>query len=211
MSETIADLPPTIAVLPFFVGGRFPKPDLLGRCEGDAIVRISGRELVERVREIGLGLQRLGLAPGDRVLLLAESRPEWLLVDFAILASGGVTVPVYPTLAAEQVGFIARDSGATIAIVSTAIQLEKAIAAAPTLPDLRAIVVTDAGHGAGRARHDRLVAGPHPARHRRTRPRGDSRRMGRGTRVPRSRQARPARRTSRPSSTRPARRASRRA
>ena len=105
--EGIAHLPSTIAELPFFAGGRFPRPDLLGRCEGDQIVKTSGRELIERVREIGLGLQSLGLAPGDRVVLLAESRPEWLLVDFAILASGAVTVPIYPTLAAEQVGFIA--------------------------------------------------------------------------------------------------------
>ena len=142
MSEPdgIAMLPTTIAELPFFAGGRFPKPDLLGRCEGDQIVKTSGRELIERVREIGLGFQSLGLAPADRVLLLSESRPEWLLVDFAILASGAVTVPTYPTLAAEQVGFIARDSGASLAVVSTVAQLEKIIAMAPTLPALRAIV-----------------------------------------------------------------------
>jgi long-chain acyl-CoA synthetase len=144
VTEAIPTAPATIAQLPFFVSGRFPKPDLLGRCEGDAIVPISGRELIERVREIGLGLQALGLAPGDRVLLLAESRPEWLLVDFAILASGGVTVPVYPTLAAEQVAYIARDSGATIAVVSTAAQLDKVLAMAHALPDLRVIIVTEA-------------------------------------------------------------------
>ena len=52
MSEPdgIAMLPTTIAELPFFAGGRFPKPDLLGRCEGDQIVKTSGRELIERVR-----------------------------------------------------------------------------------------------------------------------------------------------------------------
>src|SRR6188472_855121 len=109
--DEIATLPRTIAELPFFESGRFPKPDLLGRCENGTIVKVSGRELIERVREIGLGLQGLGLAPGDRVLLLAESRPEWLLADFAILASAAVTVPAYPTLSADQIGAIARDSG----------------------------------------------------------------------------------------------------
>jgi long-chain acyl-CoA synthetase len=142
MTDEITQWPPTIAQLPFFAGGRFPTVDLLGRCEGDAIVKTTGRDLIEQVRDIGLGLQSLGLAPGDRVVLLAESRPEWLVVDFAILAGGGVTVPVYPTLAVDQVAFIARDSGAVMAIVSTTVQLEKILAAAPTLPDLRTIVIT---------------------------------------------------------------------
>lgn len=145
-ADGIDALPRTIAELPFFASGRFPKPDLLGRCEGGAIVRISGREMIERVREIGLGLQGLGLAAGDRVLLLAESRPDWLMIDFAILASGAVTVPAYPTLAAEQVGAIARDSGASMAIVSTQTQLEKILGLAPTLPALRLIVVSDQEH-----------------------------------------------------------------
>jgi long-chain acyl-CoA synthetase len=141
MTDEITQLPPTLAQLPFFASGRFPKPDLLGRCEGDTIVKTSGRDLIEQVREVGLGLQSLGLAPGDHVMLLSESRPEWLVVDLAILASGGVTVPVYPTLAADQVGFIARDSGVVMAIVSTTVQLEKVLLAAPTLPDLRNIVI----------------------------------------------------------------------
>src|SRR3954469_5086307 len=125
MEDGVATLPRTIAELPFFASGRFPKPDLLGRCENGIVVPISGRELTERVRDIGLGLQALGLAPGDRVLLLAESRPEWLLIDLAILASAAVTVPAYPTLSAEQVGAIARDSGASLAVVSTDVQLTK--------------------------------------------------------------------------------------
>src|SRR5689334_13102431 len=105
-NDEIDRLPPTIARLPFFVSGRFPKPDLLGRCEGDQIVPTSGREFIERVREIGLGLQDLGMETGHRVGLLSESRPDWLLVDFAILSSGSVTVPIYPTLATEQVAYI---------------------------------------------------------------------------------------------------------
>ena len=145
-TDEIASLPSTIAQLPFFASGRFPKPDLLGRCEHGAVTHISGREMMERVREIGLGLQGLGLAPGDRVLVLAESRPEWLLTDFAILASAAVTVPAYPTLSAEQVGAIARDSGASVAIVSTVAQLEKILAVASTLPALKQIVVSDRDH-----------------------------------------------------------------
>lgn len=143
--DEIGGPPATIALLSFFVSGRFPKPDLLGRCEGDRVVHTSGRELLEKVREIGLGLQALDLKAGDKVALLAESSPEWLLVDFAILASGGVTVPIYPTLSVEQVAFILRDSGASIAVVSTGAQLAKAVQASRSLAALRLIVTTHAG------------------------------------------------------------------
>ena len=80
--DEVGGLPPTIARLPFFVSGRFPKPNLLGRCEGDRIVPTSGRELIERVRDIGLGLQDLGMEPGHRVALLRRAGPtgcSWTL------------------------------------------------------------------------------------------------------------------------------------
>jgi long-chain acyl-CoA synthetase len=139
--DDVTALPPTIAQLPFFASGRFPRPDLLGRCENGAVVPVSGRELIERVRELGLGLQALGLQAGERVGLLAESSPEWLLVDFAILTSAAVTVPIYPTLSAEQAGFILRDSGAVSIVVSTSAQLDKVLAVAAVLPALKHVVV----------------------------------------------------------------------
>ncbi len=142
-SSEIAALPRTIAELPFFVGGRFPKPDLVGQCRADGIVPIGGRELVERVRDIGLGLASVGMAPRDRVAILSESRSEWLLADFAVLASGAVTVPIYPTLSAEQVAFILRDSEASLAVVSTPVQLAKVLSVAATVPALRAVIVID--------------------------------------------------------------------
>jgi long-chain acyl-CoA synthetase len=134
-------LPSTIAQLPFFSGGRFPRPDLLGRAEASGIVPVSGRLLIDRVREFGLGLQSLGLNAGDRAALLAESRPEWLIADLGILASGAVTVPVYPTLPAEQVEYILRDSGAAMVIASTMEQLQKVVQIAPSLPSLKVAIV----------------------------------------------------------------------
>jgi long-chain acyl-CoA synthetase len=147
MAQPIAEIPETIAVLPFFASGRFPKPDLLGRCREGGVDTISGRDLVERVRDLGLGLAAIGMTRGDRVAILSESRPEWLLVDFAALAAGAVTVPIYPTLSTGQVGFILRDSEAAFVVVSNAAQLEKVTASAATLPALRAVVVIDAPGG----------------------------------------------------------------
>ena len=142
-------MPPTIAQLPFFTSGRYPKPDLIGRCAGGKIEARSAREFLDQIRDLGLGLASLGMRAGDRVALLSESRPEWLVADFAILTAGAVTVPIYPTLSAEQVGFILRDSGASLAIVSNRTQLAKIIAMAPTLPALRTAVLIEGIEGGG--------------------------------------------------------------
>ena len=127
MADGIADAPPTIAELAFFAGGRYPKPDSIGRCGPNGTTVVGGRELVERVRDLGLGLAALGMRRGDRVALISESRPEWLIADLAILASGAVTTPVYPTLSGEQTGLILADCEAAIAVVSNAVQLAKLV------------------------------------------------------------------------------------
>ena len=138
----IADVPRTIAELPFFASGRYPRPDLVGWCRQDGIVLRSARDFVDRIRDVGLGLEAIGVTPGSRVVLLSESRPDWLTADLATLAIGGVTVPIYPTLATDQVAFILRDSGATVAFVSTAVQLEK-LAAAAAGTELRTAIALD--------------------------------------------------------------------
>src|SRR5690606_9662457 len=69
-----------------------------------------------------------------------ESRPEWLFVDLAVLASGAVSTPIYPTLSAEQIAFILRDCGAPIVIVSTAEQLDKVLSVVAATPNVRVIV-----------------------------------------------------------------------
>jgi long-chain acyl-CoA synthetase len=140
----IPDLPPTIAALPFFVRGRFPRSDLIGRCESDRVVTTSAGELVEQVRDLSLGLSDLGMTRGSRVAILAESRPDWLVSDLAILTAGAVTVPIYPTLSAEQVGFILRDAEVTLAVASSEDQCRKILAAAPGVASLRGIVTLDA-------------------------------------------------------------------
>lgn len=82
-------------------------------------------EVRERVRRLALGLHGLGVKAGDRVALLSESRPEWSLADYAILATGAVNVPIYPTQAVDQVGFILSNSGARLLFVSGERQLQR--------------------------------------------------------------------------------------
>ena len=133
----------TIADLPFHLMGRFAKSILLGRCRGTDVTSLSSKEVFEQIRDLSLGFSASGMGPGDRIAIVAESRPEWICADLAVLAGGGVTVPIYPTLSAGQVRYILEDSGARIAVVSTKLQLEKLQEIRHQLPALEAIVVMD--------------------------------------------------------------------
>jgi long-chain acyl-CoA synthetase len=105
---------------------------------------ISSIELYGRVRALADVLREWGVGKGDRVALLSENRWEWPVTDFAVLAIGAVDVPLYPTLTPEQIGYMLRDSGAKVAVVSTAEQYQK-ILQAGELPELKAVVVMDQG------------------------------------------------------------------
>jgi len=133
----------TLADLPFHVLGRHPKPLLIGQCRQGSIVGLSTRDWFDKLRDVSLGLSSLGIGRGDRVVIMSESRPEWLLVDLATLAFGAVVVPVYSTLTAAQARYIIQDAGARIAFVSTAEQLEKLQRIRHELPTLEAIITFD--------------------------------------------------------------------
>ena len=80
---------------------------------------ISWSEAARRVAALAQSLTRLGLEPGDRVMLVSENRPEWLIADLAIMAAGCVTVPTYTTNTSRDHSHILTNSGAKAAIVST--------------------------------------------------------------------------------------------
>src|SRR5438876_1893199 len=99
------------------------------------------REAAERVRAIALGLRELGIAAGDRVAILAETRLEWALVDYACLCARAADVPIYPTLPANQVEYSLRDSRAAAVFCSTAAQLAKVVQLRRGLPALKHVIV----------------------------------------------------------------------
>lgn len=76
-------------------------------------------EIARQVKALSRGLRGLGLQPGDRVVLVAENRPEWLVADLAIMAAGAITVPAYTTALTSDHRHVLTDSGAVGAIVST--------------------------------------------------------------------------------------------
>lgn len=93
------------------------------------------------VERLALGLAALGVVRGDRVALLSESRYEWPITDLAIMAMGAITVPIYPTLTAEQCRAMLEDSGARAVVISTAAQLEKLHPVIEQLPEVVAVIV----------------------------------------------------------------------
>ena len=105
---------------------------------------ISSAQVYGRVCALAARLAAWGVVKGDRVALLSENRWEWPVTDFAVLALGAVDVPLYTTLTAEQVGYMLRDCGAKVAVVSSWEQVEK-LRAAGELPALERIVVMDEG------------------------------------------------------------------
>ena len=82
-----------------------------------------------------------GVRKGDRVAILSENRPEWTITDFAALALGAVTVPIYATQTAEQTAFILNDSGARVIALSTKNQLEKVLTILNHTPVERILVM----------------------------------------------------------------------
>ena len=81
---------------------------------------LSWTEAADAVSRLARGLAALGIEPGDRVALVSENRPEWVIADLAIMAAGAVTVPAYVTNTVEDHRHILGNSGARAAIVSTA-------------------------------------------------------------------------------------------
>ncbi|WP_136163666.1 AMP-dependent synthetase/ligase [Sphingomonas flavalba] len=80
---------------------------------------LSWRVVAEQVSALAQALRRIGLNPGDRVMLVSENRPEWCIADLAIMAAGCVTVPTYTTNTERDHAHILENSGARAVIVST--------------------------------------------------------------------------------------------
>jgi long-chain acyl-CoA synthetase len=132
-------------------------------------VELSYSDLAERVQDLSLGLLELGIAPGDRVAILSENRPEWAIADYACLTACCTDVPIYPTLPARQIEQNLNDSGAVAVLVSTRTQLDKLLQVRERLPRLRHIIVFDAdASGAGVLSLDEVYQRGQAARSRRS-------------------------------------------
>ncbi len=132
--------PGTINRLFFDAVEHFDHPNALSAKVRGVWEPMSHRTLLERVRRTALGLMQLGVKPQDRVGILSENRPEWVIADYACLCSSFTNVPIYPTLPAEQLPYLLNDAGVGVIFVSTPEQAKKIASIRAQVPSLRSIV-----------------------------------------------------------------------
>jgi long-chain acyl-CoA synthetase len=124
---------------------RRPELAVLSRPGPDGWVDVTSSRFLAEVSAVAKGLVGTGVQPGDRVALLAKTRYEWTLFDFAIWFAGAVTVPIYETSSAEQVRWILSDSAAAAVVVETTAHQAVLDGLRSDLPSLRQILTIDAG------------------------------------------------------------------
>lgn len=119
---------------------RETRPALMYKSEGQ-YKGISYTELKRNVERFAFGLAALGLKRGERIGIISENRPEWVVCDMAVVSLGAIDVPVYPTMTSKQIEFIFNDSGSRFAIVSNQFQLNKVLKIFNSVPTLERIIL----------------------------------------------------------------------
>ena len=137
-SKTIADL------LPLAVKKYGDKPAQRYKV-GDDWADSSYVELGEAVKEVALGLVDLGIQPGDKVSILAHTRPEWTHACFGILTAGGTLVTIYQTNSPEECQYVLEHSDSRAIFVEDAEQLAKVRAVEDKCPELEHVIVMEPG------------------------------------------------------------------
>jgi long-chain acyl-CoA synthetase len=135
-SSTIADL------LPRAVEAYGSAPAVMYKEGGEWLTR-SFDEVGETVRGLSLGLIDLGVVKGDKVSILANTRPEWTYFDFAALSAGATVVPIYQTNSPEECHYVLENSDAKVVVVEDAEQLAKITAIRDRLPKLEHVILME--------------------------------------------------------------------
>ena len=117
--------------------------DEAGAGAGDGWQSLTWLQVRQRVLEVAAGFAALGLAPGERVALMLPNRSEHVLADLGAVHAGGLGVTLYATLAPEQIGYVAADCDARIAVLDGAAELARWQPVLDQLPGLTTIIVRD--------------------------------------------------------------------
>jgi long-chain acyl-CoA synthetase len=122
---------------------RHKKPDALSYKIEETWKHLAGAQVIEKIKNLALGLADLGVKAGDKIAIISENRPEWSLTDLAILSLRAVNVPIYTTQAVEQIRYILEDSGAKMLFVSGKKLFKHAQTAVESVETLEKIVFFD--------------------------------------------------------------------
>ncbi len=148
MAETTAShrvIAPTVSALPASAAERFADNVAARFRAGDGWMEMTYAEVVAAIEEVASGLVALGIAVGDRVGLLCETRLEWTIASYGISAAGGVVVPVYPTNSPRECEWVLGNSGARAVVVENDGQAEKIAQVRDNLDALEHVVGIDGG------------------------------------------------------------------
>ncbi|MEV5974266.1 AMP-dependent synthetase/ligase [Streptomyces sp. NPDC051921] len=136
----------SLADLPYDTAREEPTAVLFSRRQPDGgWADVTASAFAAEVHSVAKGLIAQGLRPGDRLALMARTRYEWTLLDFAAWAAGLITVPLYPTSSAYQTRWILQDSGAAACVVEDAAQARLVSSERRQLPSLGQLWVLDTG------------------------------------------------------------------
>ena len=113
--------------------------------QNESWVPSGSRQLYSQVVSTARTLQGWGVQKGDRVAILSENRPEWAIADFATMLIGGIVVPIYPTLTAEQISWLLNDAGVKVLFLSSVEQLKKFQEIQRHSPVVKVVIMDDAG------------------------------------------------------------------
>ncbi|RLE03565.1 MAG: long-chain fatty acid--CoA ligase, partial [Candidatus Aminicenantes bacterium] len=119
----------------------FPKEDLFLYKSQGKYHPISTQETFDTIRYFSLGLRELGLNREDKLILLAENGPKWVMVDLATMCQGGITVPIYTSLTPEQTLYIVDNSDAKLLVCSSPELWEKIVAIKDKLKKISTYIV----------------------------------------------------------------------
>lgn len=103
----------------------------------------SWRRVADEAARLSRALRQLGLEPGDRVVLVAENRPEWCIADLAILGAGGITVPAYTTNTVKDHEYILNHSEARMVVCSGGSIAKRLLPAIPETPSVKTLLLTE--------------------------------------------------------------------
>ena len=133
-----------------FQMSKFPKPDMLAAKEKGVWRKYSTSEISETVDILACGLSAIGVSGNDltvegqdKIAIISNNRPEWLITDLAVQKLGAILVPIYPTTSNHEIEFIFRDASVKYVFVSNAELFEKIRQVRPNIPSIKNVYTFD--------------------------------------------------------------------
>src|SRR5688500_10164793 len=118
----MSDLFRTLPGLLKYIERNYKNESAMGYRKGDRWEKISTARFGETVRKLSQGLVAMGLKPGDKVGIVADPSPFWVMMDLAILGAGAISVPMFANISPDNLQYEIKDSGMRLLFVGSAAQ-----------------------------------------------------------------------------------------